>query len=368
MSTGSTLGILGAGQLGRMLAEAALPLGVRCVFLDPTSEPCTAGLGDVIQAPFDDRAALDALAARSDVVTYEFENVPVDAVAHLTRAVPVRPGSRALEVAQDRLTEKSFFQDRGIRTAPFLPVDSLDDLHRAIEMLGLPAILKTRRLGYDGKGQLYLAHPEQAEAAWNGLGRAPCIVETVVAFDRELSLIGVRSASGETAFYPLVENRHAGGVLRWSHAPAPDVSSELQARAEADGRGVLEALDYVGVLAIEWFQQGDRLLANEMAPRVHNSGHFSIEGAATSQFENHVRAVLGWPLGATEVARPCAMVNLLGEIPDRAGLLAVPGARLHDYGKTPRLGRKLGHVTITGPDAPTVRARTRAIRELVERG
>lgn len=362
------LGVLGAGQLGSMIAQAALPLGVECVFFDPTPEPCVGGLGRVIRAPFDDRDALDRFADQVDVVTLEFENVPVDALRRLSERVPVRPGARALDVAQDRATEKTYFRDRGIATAPFLAVDTLQDLEQAIDQLGLPAILKARRLGYDGKGQLYLAHPEQAAAAWAGIGGVPCIVETVVAFDRELSLLAARSPSGQIVFYPLVENRHAGGVLRWSHAPAVDVPPELQARAEADARGILESLDYVGVLAIEWFQQGDRLLANEMAPRVHNSGHFSIEGAATSQFENHVRAVLDWPLGATEVPRPCAMVNLLGSVPPRDGLLAVPGARLHDYGKVPRLGRKLGHVTITGPDLETVRARTRRVRDLVERG
>jgi 5-(carboxyamino)imidazole ribonucleotide synthase len=308
------------------------------------------------------------LADQVDVVTFEFENVPAESVSFLREhGRVVHPGPQALLTAQDRWNEKRFFRELGIQTASFAPVDDAESLHAAIAKLGLPAVLKARRFGYDGKGQLYLAHPEQAEVALPALGGVPCILERVVAFDRELSIVSARGVSGEIVHYPLVENRHAGGVLRWTQAPAPNVSADLQARAEAAAVQVLEALDYVGVLAIEWFQVGQSLLANEMAPRVHNSGHWSIEGAATSQFENHVRAVLGMPLGSTE-ANPCSMVNLLGEIPDRSALLSVPGARLHDYGKTPRQGRKLGHVTITGRDMQTVMARTRRVLEIIEQG
>ncbi|MEZ4315971.1 MAG: 5-(carboxyamino)imidazole ribonucleotide synthase [Myxococcota bacterium] len=362
----ATLGILGGGQLGRMLAEAALPLGVRCVVFDDSSDSCAAAYAPVITGDLRDQATLLELASQVDVVSFEFENVPADSVAFLReRGHVVHPGPQALLTAQDRWNEKRFFRDLGIQTAPFARVDDAASLQLAIDQLGLPAVLKARRLGYDGKGQLFLAHPEQADVALPTLGNVPCILERVVTFDRELSLVSARSVNGDIVHYPLVENRHAGGVLRWTQAPAQGVPEGMQRRAEAAAVQVLEALDYVGVLAIEWFQVGDALLANEMAPRVHNSGHWSIEGAATSQFENHVRAVLGLPLGSTET-RPCAMVNLLGVIPDRKALLSVPGVRLHDYDKAPRQGRKLGHVTVTGPDMPTVMERTRRVREIVE--
>lgn len=356
------VGIIGGGQLGRMLGQAGLPLGIRCTFLEPEEQPSARVVGDQLRAAYDDRAALEELARRSDVVTYEFENVPVDAARFLADRVSVFPPPAALDVAQDRFVEKSFFRDHGIDTAPFLPVASSEDLARAIDALGLPAILKTRRLGYDGKGQQYLVHEEQADPAWVALGRRPCILERVVPFDRELSVLSVRGRDGAVAAWPLVENRHAGGILRWSLAPAPGVSPALQARAEEMARRVLEALGYVGVLAVELFQIGDRLLANEMAPRVHNSGHWTPEGAHTSQFENHLRAVCGWPLGETVTPLPSAMVNLLGRIPPMERLLAVPGATVHLYGKVPRPGRKLGHVTIRGTDEAQVRARLERVR------
>ncbi|MCB9675910.1 MAG: 5-(carboxyamino)imidazole ribonucleotide synthase [Alphaproteobacteria bacterium] len=366
MGAEARVGILGGGQLGRMLAQAALPLGVDCVVYDDAHDSCAAAYAPVVQGSLADREALERFAVGLDVITFEFENVPAEAVQFLRDTGHlVHPGPLALTTAQDRWNEKRFFRDHGIRTTPFAKVDDEAGLQEAIAQLGLPAVLKARRLGYDGKGQLYLAHPEQAEVAWPALGGVPCILEKVVTFDREVSLLSVRGRSGEVRHYPLVENRHAGGVLRWSQAPALGLPDGMQQRAEAAAERVLEALDYVGVLAIEWFQVGDDLLANEMAPRVHNSGHFSIEGAATSQFENHIRAVLGWPLGETEVS-PCMMVNLLGQIPDRGQILSVPGARLHDYAKAPRQGRKLGHVTITGPDMPTVAERARRVRALVE--
>lgn len=360
------IGVVGGGQLGRMLGEAGLPLGLTFTFLDPADAPCAAAVGRVIRGAYDDRDALAALAAASDVVTWEFENVPVDAARWLAERVPVYPPPSALEAAQDRVTEKLAFRRVGVDTAAFVAVDSPEDVLRAIESLGLPAILKTRRMGYDGKGQLYLADEEQVRGAFATLGSVPCVLEQVVPFDRELSVLIARARDGGRRIWPLVENRHAGGILRWSVAPAPGVSPALQARAETIAATVADALEYVGVLAIELFQVGERLLANEMAPRVHNSGHFSIEGAATSQFENHLRAVVGWPLGDTAVRQPWACVNLLGRSPAVERLLAIEGARVHLYGKSPKPGRKIGHVTLSGPDEAAVRARLEAVRTLLD--
>ncbi|MEO0602974.1 MAG: 5-(carboxyamino)imidazole ribonucleotide synthase [Myxococcota bacterium] len=351
------LGIVGGGQLGRMLGQAAIPLGVRCVFLEPADEPSAAVAGEVIRAAYDDFDALAALADRCDAVTYEFENVPVDTARWLEARVPLFPPPAALENAQDRLVEKRFFRDQGLETAAFAAVDDAASLAAAVEELGLPAILKTRRLGYDGKGQRFLAEPSDVEGAHEALGGVPCILEKVVPFDREVSVLAVRDAQGEVRTWPLVENHHEGGILRHTQAPAPEVAPELQALADDYAQRVTAALDYVGVIAIELFQVGDRLLANEFAPRVHNSGHFSIEGALTSQFENHVRAGLGLPLGVTDIVVPHGCANLIGVVPPLATLLAVPTARVHLYDKSERPGRKLGHVTVAGPDAETVRAR-----------
>ncbi|MBX2800404.1 MAG: 5-(carboxyamino)imidazole ribonucleotide synthase [Myxococcales bacterium] len=362
------LGVIGGGQLGRMLAEAGRDIGVRTTFLEAAPNPSAGGLGEVIVAPYDDEAALDRLAEECDAVTYEFENVPVEAVRYLAGKVPIHPGPGALEQAQDRLVEKRFFRSRGIDTAGFEPVDDVAQLRAAIDKLGLPAILKTRRMGYDGKGQLYLADPEQAEGAFATLGGVPCILEQVVAFDRELSILAVRDRSGNKRTWPLVENRHAGGILHWSEVPAPGVTTTLQQEADSIADRLLEAQQYVGVLAVELFQVGDRLLANEMAPRVHNSGHWSIEGALTSQFDNHVRAVLGLPLGSTEVPVPTACANLLGNVPDLSELLAIDGARVHLYGKAPRPGRKLGHVTVQGATPAQLRERLEAVLALTASG
>ncbi len=359
------VGVLGAGQLGRMLGEAALPLGMRTTFLDPAPDPCAAAVGTVLRGGFDDPEALDRLAACSDVVTYEFENVPVAAVRHLAERVPVFPSAEALEVAQDRSREKRAFSERGVETAPFVEVSTPEEVLAAIDTIGLPAILKTRRMGYDGKGQLYLADPEQAAQAFATLGGVPCILEQVVPFDRELSLLVARGRGGEIATWPLVENRHAGGILRWSYAPA-EVDRDTADWALEIARTMAEGLGYVGVLAIELFDLGGRLLANEMAPRVHNSGHWSIEGAETSQFENHLRAIAGLPLGSTGVPLPVACVNLLGKVPPVPELLSIPGARVHLYGKQPRPGRKLGHVTVRGASAEEVRQRLDRVRRLVE--
>ena len=274
--------------------------------------------------------------------------VPASAARFLAdRGVTVRPGARSLEVAQDRLVEKQAFRALGIPTPAFAPVAAADELPAAVDSVGgLPAVLKTRRGGYDGKGQRVLRDRSDLEHAWNDVGGVPCILEQFLAFDRELSALAVRGADGAVACWPLVENEHADGILRVSHAPAPGLDGALQARGTAIAARLLSELDHVGVLAVELFDMGGELLANEIAPRVHNSGHWTIEGAATSQFENHVRAVLGLPLGDPSARGVSAMVNCIGTMPDPAAVLAVPGAHLHDYGKAPREGRKLGHVTV----------------------
>jgi 5-(carboxyamino)imidazole ribonucleotide synthase len=363
-----TIGVLGGGQLGRMLALSGLPLGLRFRFLDPAPDAPAAAVGEHIAAPYDDEGALERFAAGLDVATFEFENVPAAAVDYLEAHVPAFPPRQALATAQDRVSEKECFRALGIPTAPFLPVDEREGLERAVEVLGLPAVLKTRRFGYDGKGQFVLRAVGDVERAWEALGGVPLILEGFVPFERELSILGVRARSGETAFYPLVENHHREGILRLSLAPAPALTPELQQAAESYAARVLEALDYVGVLAIELFQRGGELVANEMAPRVHNSGHWTIEGAETSQFENHLRAVAALPLGSTAPRGYSAMLNLIGEIPDPAQVLATPGAHLHLYGKAPRPGRKVGHVTLRADDSEVLAVRVAELRAAIEIG
>ena len=315
---------IGGGQLGRMLGLAGIPLGLNFRFLDPSPDAPAGAVGELLVAAYDDDLALRRLASGADVVTYEFENVPAAAA----RGVGTIPDARALAPTQDRLEEKELFRRLGIPTPEF-------------RFPPLPALAKTRRLGYDGKGQRLLSSLED-------LGEDE-IAEEVVRFRRELSIIAVRSRTGETAFYPLVENVHRDGILRLSRAPAAD-APDAEARDYASR--LLDALGYVGVLALELFELEDgRLLANEVAPRVHNSGHWTIEGARTSQFENHLRAILGLPLGSTDTPEPVAMVNLIGELPPLERLLRIPGAHVHLYGKAPREGRKLGHVTLVGEAA-----------------
>jgi len=340
------IGILGGGQLGRMLALAGYPLGLSFRFLDPSPEACAGQVGALQVGEYGDQEALRRFAEGLELVTYEFENVPVQAARFLAEILPVHPPPEALEVAQDRLTEKRFFASLGIPTPAVHPVDGPADLRAGVERLGLPAVLKTRRGGYDGKGQVLLRSPEDLEPALAALGGADLILEEFVPFDRELSVLAVRSRCGEVACYPLVENHHREGILRLSLAPAPHLTRELQAKAEAYAKRILEALGYAGVLAVELFQVGRELLANEMAPRVHNSGHWTIEGAEVSQFENHLRAITGLPLGSTAPRGWSAMVNLIGQKPDFRELLALPGAHLHWYGKRVRPGRKVGHVTL----------------------
>jgi len=340
------VGILGGGQLARMIALAGHPLGVRCTVLDPSASPCAAQVCDHIQGEYDQFHALYQLASVSDLITYEFENVPVEAARWLEERVPVYPSPRALEVSQDRVLEKNFLSSLGIPTAPYQAVNSREDFESALEQIGLPAVLKTCRFGYDGKGQAVMRTSQEADQAWTRLSGRPLIYEGFVPFDRELSLIGVRNVSGQVACYPLIENEHRDGILHRSLAPASRTGEELGERAQEFMIRVLEELQYVGVLTIEWFQDGPRLIANEMAPRVHNSGHWTIEAAQTSQFENHLRAILNLPLGEATTRGYSAMFNFIGQLPIAEQVLCLPRAHFHDYGKEPRSGRKVGHVTL----------------------
>ena len=356
------VGILGGGQLGRMLALAGYPLGLRFRFLDPSSQAPAGHLGELQCAGYDDIPALDRFAQGLSAITYEFENVPVAAANHLNQRVPVYPPPQALQTAQDRLHEKTLFQKLEVATPPFVPLSTLAELKDAVASTGLPAVLKTRRMGYDGKGQAVLRVPDDVERAFSTLRGSELILEGFIPFDRELSILGVRGRNGETAFYPLVENHHREGMLRLSLAPASgiDPGHALQRRAEQICTQVMQSLDYVGVLAIEFFEWNGRLLANEMAPRVHNSGHWSIDGAETSQFENHIRAVLGLPLGSTAMRGSAAMVNLIGELPEPAKVLTIERVHAHYYGKSPAKGRKLGHLNVAAASdelrAETLRA------------
>lgn len=343
--TDQVIGILGGGQLGRMLALAGYPLGLHVRVLDPSPEAPCHEVAEHIVGAYEDTAMLEHFVQGVDVVTYEFENVPVESAHFLTRFCPVYPPPEALTTAQDRLFEKRFFRALDIPTATFVAIDSVESLHAALARFGLPAMLKTRRFGYDGKGQIILSRTDDVARAWDMFHGVPLILESLVPFDRELSIVAVRNVHGATAFYPLVENVHQRGILHYSIAPAPRVSPALQATAEDYAARVLDRLSYVGVLAIELFQFGDSLLANEMAPRVHNSGHWSIEGAATSQFANHMRAIVGLPLGSTDVFGYSVMVNSIGTLPDISHVLANSAAHVHIYNKSPRPGRKLGHIT-----------------------
>jgi 5-(carboxyamino)imidazole ribonucleotide synthase len=362
-----TIGILGGGQLGYMLALAGYPLGLHFRFLDPSPEAPVGRIAHRVTAEFTDTQALQRFAQGLAVVTYEFENVPVKAAWLLAEKTVVYPPVIALEEAQDRLREKTLFKKLGIPTTEFAALQTVSEFDAAVKKIGLPAILKTRRMGYDGKGQWLLRSKEDVEKARQALPKVPLILEKFVMFNSEVSMLGVRSKAGEIAFYPVVENHHREGILRLSVAPAQNSTGELQRAAEEATRKVLETLGYVGVLCIEFFEVGGRLLANEMAPRVHNSGHWTIEGAVTSQFENHLRAILGMPLGSTSAAGHSVMINLIGEIPDENEVLAVPNAHLHLYGKAPRPGRKLGHVTVRADRAEKLKARLAELPEFFKR-
>lgn len=334
-----TVGILGGGQLGLMLAQAALPLGIRCVFLEDAPDCPARLLGKVYSSE-----QFEAFARACDVYTLEFENTPLDSAMLLQSQKPLFPPAKALQVAQNRLNEKNIFCDLGIDTVPFLAVQSQEELHTACQKLGLPLVLKTCHGGYDGKGQMLVKSADNIQEAWQTLGGTPLIAEGFVDFEREVSVLAVRAQTGEMVFYPLVENTHKNGILAKTVAPAPN-SDHLQHQAQESASKILEHLNYVGVMALEFFVKQGRLIANEIAPRVHNSGHFSIEGAVCSQFENHMRAVAGLPLGSTQVY-PSVMLNIVGSCPTTQEVLAVSGAHLHLYDKQERFGRKLGHITV----------------------
>jgi 5-(carboxyamino)imidazole ribonucleotide synthase len=343
------VGIVGAGQLGRMLALAGYPLGISTVFLDRGRDSPGGQVAPLIEADLEDAAGLAQLADRSDVLTFDWENISAEALRPLAARVAIRPPPAALAISQDRLHEKALFTRLRIPVAAHAAVDDAEDLQRAIRRLRVPGVLKTRRMGYDGKGQVVLTDAADAPAALAALGGRALIYEKFQPFAREVSIVGARAVDGATVSYPLAANTHAGGILRFSIAPWTD--ARLERMAGIYLRRVMRALDYVGVLAIEFFVVGGRLIANEMAPRVHNSGHWTIEGAVTSQFENHLRAICGLPLGSTRAVGHAAMINFLGALPARRRLLAIDGLAYHDYGKTPRPGRKLGHCTLVATSA-----------------
>jgi 5-(carboxyamino)imidazole ribonucleotide synthase len=338
------IGIIGAGQLGQMLGIAARDLGVACRFLDPADNPPAATTGPVMKCAFDDTDALARLAAECDVVTYEFENVAVEALREISALVPVYPPIDALRQAQDRLVEKQLFRALEIPLPDYCAIDSIADLEAAVTAIGLPLVIKTRRMGYDGKGQFLLERRDQIDAAWQQLGGRALIAEQWVPFDFEISAIGVRNVDGEIAFYPLTRNEHTAGILRQSRAPVE--KTLLVEQANHHMRVLLEHLNYVGVLALELFVVGDKLLANEFAPRVHNSGHWTIEGSETSQFTNHLRAIMNMTPGPTAIRGCAGMLNLIGYIPATAARFERENCYLHDYGKAPKPDRKLGHITV----------------------
>jgi 5-(carboxyamino)imidazole ribonucleotide synthase len=338
------IGIIGGGQLGRMLALAGYPLGMRFTFLDPSPDACATQVGECIQGAYDDPAKLQQLAQSVDVITFEFENVPVNAVEAIAKSKPFYPPVAALGASQDRLTEKTLFRKLDIPTPEFRAVDSLADLQQAVAEIGLPGILKTRRLGYDGRGQNRLRKPADIIKAWAALAGTALIYEAFIPFTREVSVIGARSSSGEIAIYPLAENTHRDGILHISRAPYRHAA--LQKQAERYLKKLLKHFNYVGILTIEFFVLRGKLIANEMAPRVHNSGHASIEGTETSQFENHLRAICGLPLGSTAPRGHSAMLNFVGTIPAQDAALGHHGVHFHYYGKDARPARKLGHATV----------------------
>ena len=341
------IGVLGGGQLALMMAKAGSSLGLKFMFLCPDSHACAAPYGEHLCAPYDDKCAQERLVKWADVVTYEFENIPLPLVASLQQQISLHPASSVLSVTRDRLQEKLLFRTMGIPTAKFAPVDSLEMLINALEDIAFPAILKSRTQGYDGKSQALLCKESDLSAVWKEMGKVPCIIESKLEFKRELSIIGARDQKGDMVFYPVSENHHRDGILRLSICREDD---PMQVRAKAKIISIMDNLDYVGVMALELFQVGDKLLANEIAPRVHNSGHWTIEAAETSQFENHLRAICGFPLGKTSSTQTTAMVNLIGRLPAKLKIRNISGASPHFYGKVNRQGRKVGHVTLTHND------------------
>ncbi len=362
------IGILGGGQLGQMLILAGAPLGFHFLCMDPAENAPVDIVSERIIHDYHNIDALRAMREQTDVITYEFENIPVLAVRYLAEKAPVYPGPDALEVAQDRLSEKTFFRKLNIPVPEFMEINSLTDLQRGVKTIGLPAVLKLRRMGYDGKGQYIIRHRSETEAAWNELGEAPLILEEYIQFEYEMSQIAVRGADGNIVFYPLAQNTHRDGILRLSLAPAPKATDEVRQTAQNYITDILEKLRYVGALAVEFFYRNGALIANEMAPRVHNSGHWSIEGAETSQFENHIRAVAGLPLGSAAALGYSAMLNIIGVAPALHEILHIRGAHAHLYGKSPRPGRKLGHITIRCASPEDLIVQTEQAQKLLQIG
>ncbi len=369
--TTRTVGILGGGQLARMMVLAGAPMGLRFELFDPAADACGAQVAPLQVAAFDDEAALAAFAARVDVVTFDFENVPARSAKFLAERVRVHPNPDALAVAQDRLSEKTLFQSLGIPLPAFANIRSRDELAAKVAEFGMPCIVKTRRLGYDGKGQFRIRSAADIDAAWDTLGsqveKTGLILEGFVAFDREVSVVAVRGQDGEFRAWPITGNWHVNGVLSASLAPA-QLSAAQHEAAIGYARALAERLDYVGVFALELFCRGDELLANEMAPRVHNSGHWTIEGSETSQFDNHLRAVLGLPLGDTRMLGHACMLNWIGQMPDANAVLGQAGGHWHDYGKQARDGRKVGHATLRDDDAAALAGALERVGGQLDRG
>ncbi len=356
------LGIVGGGQLGRMMAQAALPLGIKTAFLDPSEDACAADAGKLFCAKYDDETGVSLLSEFSNAITFEFENVPPITVEQLSQHLPTYPPAQALTTARDRWSEKSLFRQLNILTPPLALVDDQESLEAGISDVKYPAVLKTRTLGYDGKGQKVLRTRADVVGAYEELGSVPMILEGFIDFEFEVSCIGVRDQQGRSVFYPISKNEHRNGILYRSE---PIQQSVLQSQAESAVKDVMDALDYVGTMAFEFFVQGDKLIANEIAPRVHNSGHWTIEGSVCSQFENHVRAVMNLPLGSTETRGEVAMYNVIGKRPNVQKLLTIPGVHWHDYSKSERIGRKIAHITITATNDEQLKARSEEVESLL---
>ena len=357
------IGIVGGGQLAKMLILAGYPMGQKFTVLDPAADAAAGQVAEQIIGDYDNPSKLQQLAQHSDVITFDFENVPASALQTLAANKPIFPSIDALAASQDRHLEKTLFQSLTIPTADYRCVDSLQSLRDAVTTLGLPVVLKTRRLGYDGKGQWLIRQPEDIEIAWNNLGQAALIAERLIDFAAEVSLIAVRGQDGATAFYPMVLNVHKHGILRLSTAPY--ASPALQQQAEQYLQRLLDHFDYVGVLTVEFFVHNDQLIANEMAPRVHNTGHWTIEGAGVSQFENHLRAISGLPLGSTEAHSYAAMINFISTLPTAKSILSIPGCHFHDYGKLAKPNRKLGHATLRASSDAKLQQKITAIMQLI---
>jgi 5-(carboxyamino)imidazole ribonucleotide synthase len=360
-----TIGILGAGQLARMMALAGLPFGYRFCIYDTSGSP-SAGIGTIFSDPDNTQTELDDFLSRVDVVTYEFEHLPLDLAQRITASKPLHPNVPSLATCQDRELEKALFTQLGIPVPAYHIAHSAAELHTSVTALGMPVVAKSTTQGYDGKGQAVIRSLDDVDSAWHTIGHDRLIVEAFVHFRRELSVIAVRSPAGQVVVYPLVENHHHEGILRYTLAPAPALSATLDALAEVYITRLLNHLDYVGVMALELFETAEGgLLANEMAPRVHNSGHWSMNGAATSQFENHLRAISGLPLGSTACVKPTCMINLVGCDIDLAAVAGCTDCHIHLYDKLPRPGRKVGHINVCADTPAALHARVEAVLALL---